>query len=189
MKPPVNWGAILAVIVVAGLLMFMFSSMDRSKVEVFGVRSGEKTVTPELDPRTIGVFARHANNHNHEPGVDHEAWHKEQHAIIEKALFTEPFAKYTAADIKANGPKYPSQKFAFIPQRSDLAPIPGEPICPVTKTRANANIKWQIDGKSYTFCSSVCVEEFVFWAKEQPKKVKAPETYRAPSIQDSASRG
>ncbi len=61
--------------------------------------------------------------------------------------------------------------------KHDMNPKPGEKICPVTFTKANAKIEWQLDGKKYLFCCPPCVDEFVRTAKEEPDQWKEPEDY------------
>jgi YHS domain-containing protein len=61
--------------------------------------------------------------------------------------------------------------------KHDMAPMPGDFICPVTLTKANPKVEWQIDGKKYLFCCPPCVDEFVRMAKEEPDSLKAPGDY------------
>ncbi len=56
-------------------------------------------------------------------------------------------------------------------------PKPGEKICPITLTKANAKVAWIVGGKTYEFCCPPCVDEFVKMAKTDPDSVKAPEEY------------
>ena len=96
----------------------------------------------------------------------------------EKKLYLTPGGKYTEADIEANGKATASQKFKGLKANHDLKPKPGEKICPITLTLANAKFTWVIDGKSYEFCCPPCVDEFVLLAKEKPSEVQPPEAYR-----------
>ncbi len=93
-------------------------------------------------------------------------------------LFLTPGGKYTEADIAANGKTVPAVKFRGIRAAHDTDPKPGEPICPVTDTKASPKFTWVIDGKTYEFCCPPCIEEFVATAKEKPGEVKDPEFYR-----------
>ncbi len=95
----------------------------------------------------------------------------------EEALFLTPGGAYTAADILANGSTVPSVKYKGIRAQHDDNPKPGEKICPISKTKANPKFAWVIGGKTYEFCCTPCVEEFVALAKEKPGEVKDPKEY------------
>jgi len=95
----------------------------------------------------------------------------------ERALYLTPGGLYTEADIEANGRAIASERFATFRAKHDLAPLPGEKICPVTLTKANPQCTWIIGGQTYEFCCPPCVDEFVRLAKEEPKAVQAPEKY------------
>lgn len=94
----------------------------------------------------------------------------------EQALYLTPGGKYTAADIEANGKTIPSIKFKGIRSNHDDKPVPGDKICPISKTKANDQFAWVIDGKSYTFCCPPCIDEFLRSAKEQPDSLPSPES-------------
>jgi len=106
----------------------------------------------------------------------------------EQKLYFTSAGKYTEADIMANGSQTASAKFRGFMSKHDMDPEPGEMICPVTNTKANPVIAWQINGKKYTFCCPPCVDEFVRMAKEEPDTVLEPEEYiqpeREPTSQD-----
>jgi YHS domain-containing protein len=95
----------------------------------------------------------------------------------ERALYLTPGGKYTEADIKANGGVTASEKFKGAKAAHDLKPRPGDPICPITLTKANAKVTWVVGGKTYEFCCPPCVDEFVTMAKEHPEQVKEPGEY------------
>ncbi|MBI2806256.1 MAG: hypothetical protein HYX68_14855 [Planctomycetes bacterium] len=97
----------------------------------------------------------------------------------EKNLYLKPGGIYTEADIKANGNMTASQKFKDFKPRHDLKPKPGEKICPITLTKANAQCTWIVAGKTYEFCCPPCVYEFVSQAKDpqQAKDIKEPAYY------------
>lgn len=95
----------------------------------------------------------------------------------ERALFLAPGGKYTEADIKANGNTIPTLKFKGIRAEHDDNPKPGDKICPISKTKANPKFAWVIGAKSYEFCCTPCIEEFVALAKEKPGEVKDPADY------------
>lgn len=101
-------------------------------------------------------------------------------AADEKKLYLTPGGKYTAADIKANGNMTASQKFKGLMASHDLKPKPGDKICPITLTKANAKFTWVVDGQTYEFCCPPCVDEFVQTAKEKPDDVKEPASYVKP---------
>ncbi len=95
----------------------------------------------------------------------------------EQKLYFTAAGKYTEADIKANGNKTASGKFKGFMSKHNMNPKPGELICPVTFTKANAKVEWQINGKKYLFCCPPCVDEFVRMAKEEPDNILEPEDY------------
>jgi YHS domain-containing protein len=96
----------------------------------------------------------------------------------EKVLYLTPGGLYTAADIRKNGNRTASEKFAGFDAAHDLEPKPGDAVCPVTLTKASAECSWVVGGKTYTFCCPPCVDEFVRRAKEKPETVGPPESYR-----------
>ena len=95
----------------------------------------------------------------------------------EETLYLTPGGKYTAEDIAANGKTIPSVKFKGIPSNHDDKPVKGDRICPISKTKANDQFLWVIDGKSYAFCCPPCIDEYVRAAKEQPDSLLGPETF------------
>lgn len=98
----------------------------------------------------------------------------------EKELYLQPGGAYTAADIEANGSQTVSQKYAQFQSAHDLFPKTGDPICPITQTKANPACSWVIGGKTYTFCCPPCIDEFVKLAKAEPSKILPPEKYVKP---------
>jgi len=105
----------------------------------------------------------------------------------EQKLYFTPGGKYTQADIDANGSLSAGAKFRGLMTKHDMAPMPGDFICPVTFTKANPKVDWQIDGKKYLFCCPPCVDEFVRMAKEEPDSLKEPEDYVQGAKQTSGS--
>jgi YHS domain-containing protein len=93
-------------------------------------------------------------------------------------LFGSPGGLYTAADIQANGTRTPDEKYKGIRAKHDIEPKAGDKLCPITDTLANPQFTWVIGGKTYEFCCTPCIEEFVNTAKEKPESVKPPEEYR-----------
>jgi YHS domain-containing protein len=96
----------------------------------------------------------------------------------ERRLYLTAGGKYTAEDIKANGNRTASEAFKGVKAEHDLKPKAGDPICPITLTKANPSFSWVVGGKKYEFCCPPCVDEFVALAKEKPDEVKEPEFYR-----------
>ena len=94
----------------------------------------------------------------------------------EQALYLTPGGHYTAADIEANGRVTASQKFKGVRAAHDMNPKPGDKICPITMTKANAKFSWVVGGKTYEFCCPPCVDEFVSTAKSGGE-VGDPEDY------------
>jgi len=95
----------------------------------------------------------------------------------EREIYLTPGGKYTAEDIKANGGVTATIKFQGLKSAHDMKPKPGDKICPITKTKANPQFSWIVDGKSYQFCCPPCVDEFVKAAKETPDEIKPPDEY------------
>jgi hypothetical protein len=94
----------------------------------------------------------------------------------EQALHAVPGGKYTRADIELNG-KIPSRKYRGYRARHDYDPVRGDRLCPVTRTKANLDCTWHIDGQLYMFCCPPCIDEFVRLAKEHPDRVLPPDYY------------
>jgi YHS domain-containing protein len=92
-------------------------------------------------------------------------------------LFLTPKGLYTAADIAANGSTTAAEKYRGFHSSHDFNPKPGDPICPVTHTKANPRCSWIVGGKKYLFCCPPCIDEFVKLAREEPARVKTPEEY------------
>ena len=93
----------------------------------------------------------------------------------EQQLYFTAAGKYTAADIAANGPLPPSQKFKAVRASRHRPTNVGDRLCPVTKFKANPKLTWIVDAQPYNFCSPNCVDEFVQLAKEHPDQIKMPE--------------
>lgn len=105
----------------------------------------------------------------------------------EQKLYFTPGGKYTQADIDANGKLPAGAKFRGLMTKHDMAPIPGDFICPITLTKASPKVEWQVDGKKYLFCCPPCVDEFVRIAKEEPGSLKAPGDYVQGAKQSNGS--
>ena len=93
-------------------------------------------------------------------------------------LFGTPGGIYTAADIKANGPKTPEEKYRGIKSSHNTDAKAGDKICPISETLANPQFTWVVGGKTYEFCCVPCIEEFVSAAKEKPESIQPPDSYR-----------
>ena len=94
-----------------------------------------------------------------------------------KQLYLTPGGKYTAADIQANGKQTARQKYGDEMSEHDAHPKKGEKVCPISKTRANPKFTWVVAGKTYEFCCSPCIDEFVRTAKEKPDQIQEPGDY------------
>ena len=53
----------------------------------------------------------------------------------ESKLFFTPGGLYTAADIAANGPAVPVEKYKGVRAAHDTEPKPGDKICPISETK------------------------------------------------------
>lgn len=98
-------------------------------------------------------------------------------SAADKALFLTPGGAYTAADIAANGNTSAYQKYATVVPMHDAKVAVGEAVCPISETKPNPALKWQIGGKVYTFCCPPCIAEFVQKAKTDPASIKSPSEY------------
>ena len=95
----------------------------------------------------------------------------------ESVLYLTAGGKYTQADIDANGRVTASTKFRGVKSLHDMSPQPGDRICPVTRTKANAKFTWIVDGQPYQFCCPPCVDEFVKTAKKSPEEIQPADRY------------
>ncbi len=95
----------------------------------------------------------------------------------ERELHLTPGGIYTAADIQATGTVVPSVKYKDISWPHDDNLKPGDKVCPVTVNKADSRCLWTVNGKSYQFCCTPCLDKFVKWAKKEPEKIKEPEAY------------
>lgn len=98
----------------------------------------------------------------------------------ERELYLTAGGAYTEADIAANGPTLPSQKYRGFRANHDLQPRPGDRLCPITRTKADPNCAWIIAGRTYEFCCPPCIAEFVRAAKEKPEQLQPPEAFVQP---------
>jgi YHS domain-containing protein len=95
----------------------------------------------------------------------------------ERELYLVPGGMYSEEDIAANEGATPSTKFAGFRAAHDFNPQPGDPVCPITRTKANPDCTWVIAGREYAFCCPPCIDEFVQRAKDEPERIAPPETY------------
>jgi hypothetical protein len=94
-----------------------------------------------------------------------------------KKLYATAKGKYTDVDIKANGPGVTAMdKYGNVMTEHD-EPRPGDRICPISKTKANPKITWVVGGKTYQFCCTPCINEFVKKAQDRPAEIKEPGEY------------
>ena len=92
-------------------------------------------------------------------------------------LYLVPGGKYTQGDIAANGGVTAAERYRGFRAVHDLAPLPGEAICPITRTKANPRCTWVVNGETYQFCCPPCIDEFVLLAKDDPASIVAPKRY------------
>jgi len=95
-----------------------------------------------------------------------------------QALYLVAGGLYTIEDIKANGHQTASDKYRGFRPAHDPNPSPGDPICPITQTKANTGCSWIIGGEAYYFCCPPCIDEFLALAKSQPTQIRPPHAYR-----------
>jgi hypothetical protein len=95
-----------------------------------------------------------------------------------KKLYATAKGKYTEADIKANGVGVTAvDRYGNEMTEHDDMPKKGDKICPISKTKANPKITWVVGGKTYEFCCTPCINEFVKKAQDKPEQIKEPEEY------------
>ena len=95
----------------------------------------------------------------------------------ERVLYLTPGGRYTEADIAANGPILPSQRYRGFQARHDFNPQSGDTLCPISRTKANSACTWIIGGQTYEFCCPPCIDELVRLAKEQPGQLLPRSAY------------
>jgi hypothetical protein len=95
----------------------------------------------------------------------------------EQRLFLTAGGIYSEQDILANGRVTASVKFKAFSAKHDFKPVAGDKICPITRTKANPQCTWVVNGKLYEFCCPPCVEEFVKLAKDEPEAIREPSEY------------
>jgi hypothetical protein len=98
----------------------------------------------------------------------------------ERELYLTPGGLYTDADIAANGGRTASGAYPNFRANHDADPRPGDPVCPVTRTKADPRCAWVVGGRVYTFCCPPCIDEFVRLAKADPGRVRPPGEYVQP---------
>src|SRR6516225_277831 len=136
------------------------------------------TISGEVDGKPYaGDFKEEPGKHEHKK--NHKAHNKVQGSgtALERELFLKPSGIYTAADIEANGKTVPSVKYQGISWPHDDNLRKGDKVCPVTTNKADPRCNWIVNGKKYEFCCTPCLDKFVKWAKQDPKKIKTPEEY------------
>jgi hypothetical protein len=95
----------------------------------------------------------------------------------ERELYLTPEGKYTRADIAENGSRLPSERYRAFQARHDFNPVPGDRLCPISRTKANSECTWIINGEKYEFCCPPCIDELVRLAKERPQELNSPAAY------------
>lgn len=92
-------------------------------------------------------------------------------------LYLTPGGLYTEADIEANDRMTAAQKYAGFRAAHDLNPLPGDAVCPISRTKADSRCRWIIGGETYLFCCPPCIDEFLNLAKSEPDVVLPPQQY------------
>lgn len=136
-----------------------------------------KPVGVSIPNLRVGADRFRVGFHSPEPS-SHDAMPAKRTDTAAQKLFSTPGGLYTDADIRMNGPKLPEEKYKGIKSKHDADAKPGDPICPISETLANPQFTWVVGGKTYEFCCTPCIEEFVSTAKEKPEGIKPPEAYR-----------
>lgn len=94
---------------------------------------------------------------------------------LERELALKPRAGYTQADVEAAGGTIPSTKYKDLKPGHSMRAMRGDRLCPVSKIKADLRISWNVKGRTYHFCCSPCIVDFVSLAKERPEEIVAPE--------------
>jgi YHS domain-containing protein len=138
----------------------------------------EGTVSGVLDGKPyLGDFDVKDHKDGDKHGKHEDAPKTDDGLARERALFLTPGGIYTAADIAANGNTIPSIKYRGISWEHADDLKPGDKVCPITVNKADSKCTWIVNGKTYEFCCTPCLDKFVKWAKNEPGKIKAPEEY------------
>jgi len=95
----------------------------------------------------------------------------------EQQLYLTAAGSYTEKDIMANGKMTAAVKFAGKISKHDARPQPGDRICPISRTKANPEFTWIINGQPYQFCCPPCIDEYVRLAKQQPADLLPPDSF------------
>lgn len=136
-----------------------------------------KPVAVSIPNLRVGADRFRVGFHSPEAG-GHDVMPPKRTDPAAEKLFGTPGGVYTEADIKANGPKTPAEKYKGIKSSHNTEAKPGDKICPISETLANPQFTWVVGGQTYEFCCVPCIEEFVTAAKEKPATVKPPDVYR-----------
>lgn len=96
-------------------------------------------------------------------------------AEVERKLVLKPGGRYLQSDIDAAKGDSPSMKYKNVESAHTTLLAPGDPLCPVTRLRADSRLTWVVGGKTYQFCCPPCIVEFVALAKEHPDELVLPE--------------
>lgn len=94
---------------------------------------------------------------------------------LERELVLKPRAGYTQADVEAAGGVIPSAKYKDVRPGHSMRAMRGDRLCPVSRIKADSRISWNVKGRTYQFCCSPCIVDFVSLAKERPEEIVAPE--------------
>jgi len=86
-----------------------------------------------------------------------------------------PRAGYTQADVEAAGGAIPSAKYKGLKAGHTVRAKRGDRLCPVSRIQADSRITWVVKGKTYEFCCSPCIVDFVSLAKDRPEEIVPPE--------------
>jgi YHS domain-containing protein len=157
---------IIIVVIVAGIAAFVATP------KLAGL--DYETKKPAVDVSKIGIESQISSNPMGKEGSpEHEALHRK----VEASVFKSPAGQYTAEDIRLNGPLSPAEKFGNLMSNHDMNPKKGDPVCPITMTKANPDFYWYVGGKKYLFCCPPCIEEFVMRAKKSNTPLPGPEKY------------
>jgi YHS domain-containing protein len=94
---------------------------------------------------------------------------------MERELVLKPGAGYTQADVEAAGGIIPSAKYKDVSPGHSMRAMRGDRLCPVSRIKADSRISWNVMGRTYQFCCSPCIVDFVSLAKKRPEEIVAPE--------------
>jgi hypothetical protein len=99
-------------------------------------------------------------------------------AAEQERIYRTPGGRYTEADIQSAGRRSAVEQYRAYRGHRLVPARAGEPVCPVTRMKADNTLTWTVSGRQYRFCCPGCIDEFVIAARDRPEEIKTPEAYK-----------